>query len=62
MVVFIHGGAFIEGGSRLYYPNLFLDRDVVLVTFNYRLGSLGILLFNVIYRIYLNNSQKLIIQ
>ncbi len=47
MIVFIHGGAFIEGGSRLYHPNLILDRDVVLVTINYRLGSLGILFLKI---------------
>jgi len=42
VIVFIHGGGFIGGGSRPYdEPDLFLDRDVVLVTVNYRLGSLG---------------------
>ena len=37
----IHGGGFLSGEGALYQPNILLDRDVVLVTFNYRLGPLG---------------------
>lgn len=43
VMAFIHGGAFIGGSSStyLYSPDFFMDQDVVLVTFNYRLGPLG---------------------
>jgi carboxylesterase type B len=41
VVVFIHGGAFMYGWSHEYMPHTLLDRDVVFVTFNYRLGPLG---------------------
>lgn len=42
---FIHGGGFTSGdsGSFLYGPKHLLDRDVILVTANYRLGPLGFL-------------------
>ncbi|XP_050305672.1 juvenile hormone esterase-like isoform X2 [Anthonomus grandis grandis] len=44
-MVFIHWGAFIAGASRGGYigPEYFMDKDVVLVTFNYRLGPFGFL-------------------
>ena len=45
-MVFIHGGAFVEGtsASPLYDGNLLASAgDVVVVTFNYRLGALGFL-------------------
>jgi len=43
VVVFLHGGAFVVGSceSALYGPQVLLDRDVVLVGVNYRLGPLG---------------------
>jgi len=45
VMVWIHGGGFISGSgngeSNLYGPNYIMDRDVVLVTINYRLGALG---------------------
>ncbi|XP_053609853.2 carboxylic ester hydrolase [Plodia interpunctella] len=43
VLVFIHGGAFMYGGSDLYKPDKLMDRDMVVVTFNYRLGPLGFL-------------------
>ncbi|KAG6452860.1 venom carboxylesterase-6 [Manduca sexta] len=43
VVVFIHGGAFMYGQGDIYEPSHFMDRDVVVVTFNYRLGPLGFL-------------------
>ncbi|XP_049873696.1 venom carboxylesterase-6-like [Pectinophora gossypiella] len=43
VVVFIHGGAFMYGAGSLYEPDYFMDRDMVIVTFNYRLGPLGFL-------------------
>lgn len=43
VMVWIHGGGFVSGsGTRgLYGPEHFMDRDVVLVTLNYRLSVLG---------------------
>jgi len=44
VVVVIHGGAFQFGSVDTHGPEYFIDRnDVVLVTFNYRLGVLGFL-------------------
>ncbi|XP_043475409.1 esterase E4-like [Leptopilina heterotoma] len=45
VMVWIHGGAFVEGSSQstLYSPGFLLDKNIVLVTFNYRLGILGFL-------------------
>lgn len=42
-MVFIHWGGFFTGYSGPDYlgPEYFMDEDVVLVTFNYRLGVLG---------------------
>lgn len=43
VIVFVHGGAYVggSGATALYGPELFLDKDVVLVTLNYRLGIMG---------------------
>lgn len=43
VMVFIHGGGFFSGsGSKLVYgPELFMDKNVILVTINYRLSVLG---------------------
>ncbi|XP_046736182.1 juvenile hormone esterase-like [Diprion similis] len=45
VMVFIHGGSFIVGSdsSSVFGPEYLLDKDVVLVTLNYRLGPLGYL-------------------
>ncbi|XP_073818495.1 juvenile hormone esterase-like [Musca autumnalis] len=45
VIVFIHPGGFHRGTgiSVLMGPQYFMERDIVLVTFNYRLGSLGFL-------------------
>ncbi|XP_048487274.1 uncharacterized protein LOC105398756 isoform X3 [Plutella xylostella] len=45
VIVFIHAGGFysMSGRSDLAGPHYLLDRDVVLVTINHRLGSLGFL-------------------
>ena len=42
-MVFVHGGGFSTGESNLYGPSYLLDRNVILVTLNYRLGPLGFL-------------------
>lgn len=43
VMVYIHGGAFIlgSGGKLLYAPDFLVNKDVIVVTFNYRLGALG---------------------
>ncbi len=41
VMVWIYGGAFIQGAGRLYDGSHFAKDGVVLVTFNYRLGRLG---------------------
>nr|XP_018910007.1 PREDICTED: esterase E4-like isoform X3 [Bemisia tabaci] len=43
VMVWIHGGGFQWGAGSVYGPELLLDKDVVLVTINYRLGALGFL-------------------
>nr|XP_018917733.1 PREDICTED: esterase FE4-like [Bemisia tabaci] len=43
VMVWIHGGAFQMGAGSVYGPELLLDKDVILVTINYRLGTLGFL-------------------
>ncbi|GFG30806.1 hypothetical protein Cfor_10869 [Coptotermes formosanus] len=45
VMVYIHGGGFFSGtgASYLWGPQYLLDNDIVLVTFNYRLGALGFL-------------------
>ncbi|XP_077292736.1 juvenile hormone esterase-like [Arctopsyche grandis] len=41
VMVFFHGGGFYAGSARFYPPNYLLERDVVLVVVQYRLGPLG---------------------
>src|SRR4029077_3476510 len=41
VMVYIHGGAFQTGASNDYNPHKLVDAVVVVVTINYRLGSLG---------------------
>ncbi|XP_032511399.2 juvenile hormone esterase-like isoform X3 [Danaus plexippus] len=43
--IYIHGGAFIfgSGGKSLYGPDFLVQKGVIVVTFNYRLGLLGFL-------------------
>uniref|UniRef100_A0A2A4J7A4 Carboxylic ester hydrolase n=1 Tax=Heliothis virescens TaxID=7102 RepID=A0A2A4J7A4_HELVI len=45
VMVYIHGGAFIvgDGGKTIIGPDFLVKRDVILVSFNYRLGALGFL-------------------
>lgn len=44
-MMFLHGGGWVCGGGNTnwYAPDTLLDRDVVLVSPNYRLGPLGFL-------------------
>lgn len=45
-MVFINWGGFFTGygNSKYLGPEYFMDKDVVLVTFDYRLGVMGLLL------------------
>ncbi|XP_049862482.1 juvenile hormone esterase-like isoform X2 [Schistocerca gregaria] len=43
VMFWVHGGGFFYGGGSVYGPDFLLDHDVVLVTINYRLGTLGFL-------------------
>ncbi|KAG5884814.1 hypothetical protein JTB14_012022 [Gonioctena quinquepunctata] len=45
VIVHIHAGGFYSVGSPSYWagPDYYLDQDIVLVTFNYRLATLGFL-------------------
>lgn len=44
-MVYFHGGAFVMGGGASYFfgPDNVVQEDVILVTFNYRLGAFGFL-------------------
>jgi len=41
VVVYLHGGLFMQGSASIYKPIYFMDEDIVLVTVQYRLGALG---------------------
>ncbi|KAG0716860.1 Venom carboxylesterase-6 [Chionoecetes opilio] len=41
VMVFLHGGGYVSGSTTEYPPHVILNRDVVLVTVQYRLGVLG---------------------
>ncbi|WP_395312175.1 carboxylesterase/lipase family protein [Mycobacterium sp. AMU20-3851] len=44
VMVWLHGGAFINGNGAMYDSRWFVDRgDIIVVTVNYRLGALGFL-------------------
>lgn len=43
VMFWIHGGAFSSGhsSSEMFGPDYFMDKNVVLVSINFRLGALG---------------------
>lgn len=41
VMVWFHGGAFLDGSALIYGPRFFMDHDVVVVVPHYRLGPLG---------------------
>lgn len=43
VIAYIHGGAFQLGSASDHQPHLLMERDVVLVTLNYRIGAFGFL-------------------
>ncbi|CAL8069287.1 unnamed protein product [Orchesella dallaii] len=46
VIFFIHGGSFTIGEGNRFNGNRMMNRDVVLVSFNYRLGVLGFFTLN----------------
>lgn len=52
VMVWIHGGAFILGnnGKEMYNPEILMQKDIVLIAFNYRLGAFGEFFFVVFYK------------
>lgn len=44
-MLYIHGGAFMRGSSgvEMYGPDYLIQKDVVFVSFNYRIGALGMI-------------------
>lgn len=45
VVVFIHGGVFMFGAGSEYDVSYLMDRDMIYVGINYRLGPLGEIYF-----------------
>ncbi|CAG9760122.1 unnamed protein product [Ceutorhynchus assimilis] len=43
VMFWIYGGSFREGSADIYGPDYLMEKDVVVVTFNYRLGVFGFL-------------------
>ncbi|XP_065579084.1 carboxylic ester hydrolase-like isoform X2 [Artemia franciscana] len=43
VLFWIHGGAYMQGGSQLYGAEMLMRENAILVTFNYRLGVFGFL-------------------
>ncbi len=43
VIVWIHGGAFIFGGAKIYGPEYMMEEDIVLVVVQYRLNIFGFL-------------------
>ncbi|XP_043467737.1 juvenile hormone esterase-like [Leptopilina heterotoma] len=43
VMVWIHGGSFLTGSGNIYGPGYLMEKDIILVTLNYRLGILGFL-------------------
>uniref|UniRef100_A0A182JF69 Carboxylic ester hydrolase n=1 Tax=Anopheles atroparvus TaxID=41427 RepID=A0A182JF69_ANOAO len=48
VMLWIHGGAFMRGssGTEMYGPDYLIQKNIVLVSFNYRLGAFGFLSFD----------------
>ncbi|XP_011494688.1 PREDICTED: venom carboxylesterase-6-like [Ceratosolen solmsi marchali] len=43
VIFWIHGGAFIHGSGNIFGGKFLIDKNIILVTINYRLGPLGFL-------------------
>ncbi|XP_055604380.1 uncharacterized protein LOC129752629 [Uranotaenia lowii] len=48
VMLYIHGGAYMRGSSgvEMYGPDYLIQKDVVYVSFNYRIGALGFISFD----------------
>lgn len=59
-MVYIQAESFENGDASLYGPDKFIDKDVVIVTFNYRLGLLGMSSLHtcILSRSLVSNSSK----
>ncbi|XP_074027351.1 carboxylic ester hydrolase-like isoform X2 [Leptinotarsa decemlineata] len=42
-ILYIYGGAFIEGNSHIYNPDFLIQQDLIVITFDFRSGLLGFL-------------------
>lgn len=42
-MVFIHGGSYSSGSSNSFGPDFLINHNVIVITFNYRLGPFGFL-------------------
>lgn len=40
-MVYIHGGRFVNNNAEQYPPNYLMERDIILVVIQFRLGILG---------------------
>jgi len=45
VMIWIHGGGFTDGAAKDYASTTLIDKDVIVVTINYRLGGFGFLTF-----------------
>lgn len=43
VIVYVHPGGFVFGAGDIFKPSYFMDEDVIIVSFNYRLGVFGFL-------------------
>uniref|UniRef100_A0A182UY99 carboxylesterase n=1 Tax=Anopheles merus TaxID=30066 RepID=A0A182UY99_ANOME len=43
VMLYVHGGAFVAGSAERFGPEYLLEKDIVLVVIQYRLGTLGFL-------------------
>ncbi|XP_031622630.1 esterase E4-like [Contarinia nasturtii] len=46
VIVYVMGEAFQSGSAQHYGPDFFIEKDVIVVTFNYRLGPIGFMSLN----------------
>ncbi|XP_031620436.1 esterase B1-like [Contarinia nasturtii] len=46
VLIYIYGGSFVYGTPRYMLPDFLIDNDVIVVTFNYRMGIMGLMSLN----------------
>jgi len=57
-MVYIHGGGYADGNGSRYGPQYFMDEDVVLITFQFRLGPFGTLCFSLLYKFIIMDAKQ----